>query len=237
MKTPDLVCIGHVISEMIYFPNAVKGPFLGSPPAYCSVAASRQNTKTGLSTKIGSDMPQGLLQPLIQAGVDVTGIQTTDRTTTTELIYNEHGHKEIRYPTKASPITVEDIPKSYHGCRLIYVCPMDNDVLPEDLADIVALGEVSAVDLGGYGGVHMSVANREATALSMTSPAALPSTSISSKPPMKMPRPSSDGMIRTRRHSGCWIAGQMSLSLRSVQRERLSSHGRTDGRYRRCREM
>ena len=164
MKTPDLVCIGHVISEMIYFPNAVKGPFLGSPPAYCSVAASRQNTKTGLSTKIGSDMPQGLLQPLIQAGVDVTGIQTTDRTTTTELIYNEHGHKEIRYPTKASPITVEDIPKSYHGCRLIYVCPMDNDVLPEDLADVVALGEVSALDLGGYGGVHMSVANREATA-------------------------------------------------------------------------
>ena len=109
-------------------------------------------------------MPQELLQPLIQAGVDVTGIQTTDRTTTTELIYDEQGHKEIRYPTKASPITVNDIPKPYHGCRLIYVCPMDNDVLPEDLAKVAALGEVSAVDLGGYGGVHMSVANREAAA-------------------------------------------------------------------------
>ena len=163
-STPDLVCIGHVISEMIYFPDTVKGPFLGSPPAYCSVAAARQNTKTGMSTKIGSDMPQELLQPLIQAGVDVTGIHTTDQTTTTELIYDEQGHKEIRYPTKASPITVKDIPKPYHGCRLIYVCPMDNDVLTEDLADVVALGEVSAVDLGGYGGVHMSVANREATA-------------------------------------------------------------------------
>jgi sugar/nucleoside kinase (ribokinase family) len=116
-----------------------------------------------MSTKIGSDMPHELLQPLIQAGVDVAGIQTTDRTTTTELIYDEQGHKEIRYPTKASPITVEDIPKLYHGCRLIYICPMDNDVLTEDLADVVALGEVSAVDLGGYGGVHMSVANREAT--------------------------------------------------------------------------
>ena len=82
-----------------------------------------------MSTKIGPDMPQELLQPLIQAGVDVTGIQKTDRTTTTELIYDEQGHKEIRYPTKATPITVEDIPKSYHGCRLIYICPMDNDVL------------------------------------------------------------------------------------------------------------
>ena len=163
MSTPDLVCIGHVISEMIYFPDTVKGPVLGSPPAYCSVAAARQNTRTGMSTKIGSDMPHELLQPLIQAGVDVAGIQTTDRTTTTELIYDEQGHKEIRYPTKASPITVKDIPKSFHGCRLIYICPMDNDVLTEDLADVVALGEVSAVDLGGYGGVHMSVANREAT--------------------------------------------------------------------------
>jgi len=162
--TPDLICIGHIISEMIYFPNAVKGPFLGSPPAYCSVAAARQGTKTGLSTKIGSDMPQDLLQPLIQVGVDVTGIRMANQTTTTELIYDNQGHKEIRYPNKASPIKIEDVPKSYHGCRLIYVCPMDNDVRVEDLADVVALGQVSAVDLGGYGGIHMSIANRRATA-------------------------------------------------------------------------
>ena len=158
---PDLVCVGHVISEMIYFPDGVKGPFLGSPPAYCSVAASRQGTATGVSTKIGSDMPQDLLQLIIDAGVDITGVQTGDRTTTTELIYDENGNKEIRYPSKATPINAEDIPESYHGCRLIYLCPMDNDVLPEDIADVVALGQTSAVDLGGYGGVHMSKANRD----------------------------------------------------------------------------
>ena len=33
---------------------------------------------------------------------------------------------------------------------------------PEDIADVAALGHTSAVDLGGYGGVHMSKANREA---------------------------------------------------------------------------
>jgi sugar/nucleoside kinase (ribokinase family) len=147
---------------MIHFPNDIKGPFLGSPPAYCSVAAARQGTAIGLSTKIGPDMPQDLLQPLIKAGVDIAGIQIADRTTTTELIYNDQGHKEIRYPTKASPIKVEDIPESYRGCRMIYVCPMDNDVLLNDLAHVVALGQVNAVDLGGYGGVHMSLANRQA---------------------------------------------------------------------------
>ena len=163
-STPDLVCVGHVISEMIYFPDGVKGPFLGSPPAYCSVAASRQGTATGISTKIGPDMPQDLLQLIIDAGVDTAGVQTRDRTTTTELIYDENGNKEIRYPSKAPPINAEDIPESYHGCRLIYLCPMDNDVLPEDIADVVKLGETTAVDLGGYGGVHMSKVNRDAVA-------------------------------------------------------------------------
>ena len=162
--TPDLVCVGHVISEMIYFPDGVKGPFLGSPPAYCSVAASRQGTATGISTKFGADMPQDLLQLIINAGVDITGVQTRDRTTTAELIYDENGNKEIRYPSKASPINAEDIPDSYRGCRLIYLCPMDNDVLPADIANVVALGRTSAVDLGGYGGVHMSRANRDAVA-------------------------------------------------------------------------
>lgn len=160
--TPDLVCVGHIISEMIHFPHDVKGPFLGSPPAYCATAAARQGTATGLVTKIGSDFPQGLLQPLRDAGVDLTGLQTGDRTTTTELIYDAQGHKEIRYPTKASPITAEDIPSSYHGCRMVYVCPMDLDVLPEHLAGVAALGRVSAVDLGGYGGVHMSKTTRAA---------------------------------------------------------------------------
>ena len=161
-STPDLVCVGHVISEMIYFPDGVKGPFLGSPPAYCSVAASRQGTATGVSTKIGPDMPQDLLQLIIDSGVDISGVRTGDRTTTTKLIYDTKGDKEIRYPSKASTIQAEDIPESYRACRIIYLCPMDNDVLPEDIADVAALGQTSAVDLGGYGGVHMSTANREA---------------------------------------------------------------------------
>ena len=92
----------------------------------------------------------------------MTGVINAGRTTATELIYDERGDKEIRYPAKADPINARDIPVPYHGCRLIYVCTMDNDIQPEDLADVVALGEESAVDLGGYGGVHMSKAHRQA---------------------------------------------------------------------------
>jgi len=154
--TPDLVCVGHIVQEMIHFPDRVAGPVLGGPPAYCSVAAARQGTCTGLVTRIGADMEQTLLDPFLEAGVDTTGLDCSGVTSRSELIYSENGNKEIRYPAKAAPLKVADVPRSYHDCAMLYVCTMDNDVLPEDLADVVSVGRCSAVDLGGYGGVHMS---------------------------------------------------------------------------------
>lgn len=162
VSKPDLVCIGHIVQEMIYFPDEVKGPVLGSPPAYASVAAAMQGTKTGVVTKIGPDMPDELLKPFIEAGVDTCGIIMTGRTTATELIYDKNGNKEIRYPSKADPIVAGDVPQLFRDCRMVYICTMDNDVTPNDIPAVVALGELSAVDLGGYGGVHMSKANRKA---------------------------------------------------------------------------
>ncbi|MBI4585857.1 MAG: carbohydrate kinase family protein [Planctomycetes bacterium] len=164
VPVPDLVCAGHIVREMIHYPQEVKGPFLGGPPAYCAVAASIQGTVTGLVTKIGPDMPRELLDPLDQAGVDLRGLGRSTQTTASELIYDLKGNKEIRYPGKAGPIGASDVPEGYHGCRLIYVCTMNDDVPVKELVQVAALGRNSAVDLGGYGGVHMSKANRAAIA-------------------------------------------------------------------------
>jgi sugar/nucleoside kinase (ribokinase family) len=161
---PGLVCVGRIVREMIYFPGETRGPVLGSPPAYCSVAAARQGTRTGIVTKIGPEMPPYLLQPIIEAGVDTAGLLVSEHCTCSELIYDENGEKEIRYPSFSDPITATDIPQSYQGCGILYVCTMDNDVLLPDLAGVVAAGQISAVDLGGYGGVHMSLRNRKAVA-------------------------------------------------------------------------
>jgi sugar/nucleoside kinase (ribokinase family) len=115
---------------------------------------------TGIITKIGPDMPQELLQPIIQSGVNTGGILLSERSTASELIYDSQGNKEIRYPSMSDPLRPVDVPPSYQGCGLIYVCPMDEDVLLPDLGDMVTHGRMSAVDLGGYGGVHMSKARR-----------------------------------------------------------------------------
>ena len=114
-STPELVCAGHIVREMIHFPDGVKGPFLGSPPAYSSVATARQGVRTGLVTKIGPDMPEELLAPFAEAGVDTSGIIEGDRTTGSELIYDKDGNKEIRYPSKAEPIKAEEIPNEFKG--------------------------------------------------------------------------------------------------------------------------
>ncbi|RPI86258.1 MAG: carbohydrate kinase family protein [Chloroflexi bacterium] len=157
---PALLCVGRIVKEMIHFPDQVKGPVLGSPPAYCSVAAARQGTVTGIVTKISPEFPEDLLQPIIRSGVDTTGIIMGNKLTASELIYDAQGNKEIRYPSMSDSIRAEDIPGAFEGSGLIYVCPMDEDVCVEDLAGVVAKGQSSAVDLGGYGGVHMSKVRR-----------------------------------------------------------------------------
>ena len=160
VEKPDLVAAGHIVQEMIYFPDRTVGPVLGSPPAYSLVAAARLGICTGIVTKVGRDFPDNLLEVFKQAGVDTQGIVVCEKSTCSELIYRSDGSKEIRFPSRASPITADDFPASYRGCRMVYVCTMEDDVPVDELGRVAALGQVSAIDLGGYGGVHMSKQRR-----------------------------------------------------------------------------
>ena len=154
--SPDLVLLGHIVKEMIYFPDRTLGPVLGSPVAYGSVVAGRLGEKVGIVTVIGTDMPSELLQPFRDAGVDTRGmvIKEGNHTSLSELIYYESGNKEIRYPQKAPPIQFEEMPAKYLEARIFYVATMDHDVSLETMRQLYALGGKLAIDLGGYGGAH-----------------------------------------------------------------------------------
>jgi len=153
---PDLVLLGHIVKEMIYFPGRTLGPVLGSPVAYGSVVAGRLGEKVGIVTTIGTDMPDELLQPFRDAGVDTRGllIKPGNWTTASELVYYESGNKEIRYPQKAPAIRFKDIPLEYHKARVFYVATMDRDVPLETIRLLRSLSATLAIDLGGYGGAH-----------------------------------------------------------------------------------
>ena len=153
---PDLVIIGHIVKEIIRFPDRTIGPVLGSPVAYGSVLAGRVGVNVGIVSIIGSDMPGELLQPFHEAGVDTRGltILAGNQTTSTELIYDIAGHKAIRYPHKAPAIDFDAFPPAYHDARMVYVATMDWDVPLSTIEQLRTLSAQLAIDLGGYGGAH-----------------------------------------------------------------------------------
>src|SRR5215472_18093232 len=95
----QLVTIGHVLCETIVYSNGSrKGPVLGSPAAYAGAVAARLGVTAGIVTKAGTDISPELLQPLRDAGVDLSGVDSGSAVTTTnELVYAPDGSKELKY--------------------------------------------------------------------------------------------------------------------------------------------
>jgi fructokinase len=153
----DIITVGRIVSEKIYRNNEIIGPVLGGPPAYSVVTASKQNKRTGIVSKIGNDFPKNLLNIFKINNIDTNGINTNDISTFTKLIYNKDGNKEIIFPSLSSSISIKNVPSEYKDCKMVYVCTMEDDVKIKDLEMISKIGTYSAIDLGGYGGVHMSM--------------------------------------------------------------------------------
>ena len=154
---PELVMMGHVVHETIQFPDREISGLLGSPVAYSSVVAAKLGAKVGIVTKIGRDMPQNLLKPFYEAGVDMEGVIIGDKTTNSLLVYDKEGNKNIYYPQKAQEIFFVDVPQNYLAAKIIYICTMDRDVPLETMIELRKHNLTLAIDLGGYGGAHSRI--------------------------------------------------------------------------------
>ncbi|MBA7602665.1 ATP-dependent 6-phosphofructokinase [subsurface metagenome] len=153
--TPELVIISHIVNETIKFSDRTVEGVLGSPTAYASVVAGRLGMRTGVVTKIGTDLPPNFLKAFEEANVDTRGIKVEGRNTTHSLlIYDELENKIILYPKKAPPLLFEDIPQEYLGAKIVYICPMDHDVPLKTIKALYKQGISLAADIGGYGGAH-----------------------------------------------------------------------------------
>lgn len=152
---PEIVTVGHVVNETIQFTDRTVGPVLGGPASYTSVAAGRLGRHVGLVTVVGADLPNGLLEPIQAAGVDMQGVRHRGRQTTASLLlYDEKGNKEIRYPQKAGAIRYRDFPVSYRQAAALHIGAMDRDVTEACLSSVAELQSLRSIDLGGFGGVH-----------------------------------------------------------------------------------
>jgi sugar/nucleoside kinase (ribokinase family) len=108
-------------------------------------------------TKIGTDMPRHLFDPLYEAGVDTWGIKREgSESRHSLLIYDERGNKTMQYPKKGKPITFQDIPEEYLTADIIYIAPEEEEIPFSVVEGLSSLEKKLAVDLGGYGGAHCS---------------------------------------------------------------------------------
>ena len=152
---PEIVTVGHVVSENIRFPDRTVGPVLGGPASYTCVVASRLGRRVGLSTTVGADVPAGLLDPIKVAGVDMQGVRRRGPYTTASLlVYDAEGNKEIHYPRKAPAIRYRDLPRTYQQAAAFHIGAMDWDTTAACLARVSELPALLSIDLGGFGGAH-----------------------------------------------------------------------------------
>lgn len=155
---PDLVVAGYMLNERIQFADGrTLGPVLGGPVSYFAVAAARLGVRVGIVAKVGEDMPQDLLQPIYQAGVDTRGLVVEPAGMNNILIYHVDGHKTIEFATKASPLCLQDVPEDYREADIIYAGGANWDPPLAVLRALCRPGTKLAVELGGYGGAHHDV--------------------------------------------------------------------------------
>lgn len=155
MNSIDIVVIGTILKEMIYFADGrVVGPVIGSPVAYSSMVMAAQGIRVGIVTFYGDDMPDiiGELDVLDRRNVMPYAFTTANR-----LIYRNNGEKYVEYIYRTPKIRYEDICEDYLKCKFFKICPMDYEVDLDLIKKLHADGKVVFVDLGGYGGATSDI--------------------------------------------------------------------------------
>ena len=161
-KNFEVITLGNIFNENINFTDRNIGPLLGGTVAYSSVVLGRLGIKVGIVSNAGTDIPITLIDPIMESGVDITGLHIKGdiETNTNILIYDEKGNKQIKYLKKAPKITIKDIPQKYYNTTMVYLCPVDFDILPETIGLIKERVGLIVADLGGFGGAHCSEESR-----------------------------------------------------------------------------
>lgn len=153
----DIITMGHIMKEMILFPNYTVGPILGGASAYSSVVASILGLKVGIVSKIGKDMPLELLEPLYKSGVYIEGLKIEGKhSRISHLIYHNNGTKTMKYIKKGRPIVFSDIPDYFINAKIIYICPQEKEISLKTIKKIFSKNKKIGAELGGFGGAHWS---------------------------------------------------------------------------------
>ncbi len=159
VREMEVVVIGNMVKETIFYPDKTVGPVLGSPCAYTSLALARMGKKVGVVTYYGEDFKEEIDRELRL--VDTAGCRKYHHTTENHLIYQGEEKNRVEYFKVAPVIDCSLIPEEYLKAPVFFISPMHFEVDPDVCRMLKDRGKTVIVDLGGYGGTtsynHFSV--------------------------------------------------------------------------------
>jgi sugar/nucleoside kinase (ribokinase family) len=127
----DVTVVGHFAIDSIFLPSRPH-PFvvLGGSATYTSLVTKRLDATVSIISKVGGDFPEAYMWWLQQEGIDLSGVikLETDQTTRFELKYSKDlSNRTLKLKSKASPITVGDLPNSLHA-KAIHIAPIAGEI-------------------------------------------------------------------------------------------------------------
>ncbi|MCJ7763325.1 carbohydrate kinase family protein [Candidatus Bathyarchaeota archaeon] len=148
----DITVVGHFAIDSISLPSRPHPvSVLGGSAAYTSLATRRLDATTSVISKVGGDFPQAYLWWLQQEGIDLSNVVRleNEQTTRFELKYNKDLSKRtLKLKNKASPITVDDLPKSLHA-KVIHIAPIAGEIAYDAIAKLKKCTEILSLDPQG----------------------------------------------------------------------------------------
>ncbi|MEM3700290.1 MAG: PfkB family carbohydrate kinase [Candidatus Bathyarchaeia archaeon] len=148
----DVVVVGHFAIDSILLPyRQMPYVILGGSAAYVSLTVRRLNAKASVFSKVGEDFPEAYLWWLKEEGIDLSGVTKVKNAQTTrfELKY-DYGflNKTLRLKSRAPPITVEDLPKSFKS-RAVHIAPIADEITYEVAEKLRSNAEILSIDPQG----------------------------------------------------------------------------------------
>ena len=152
IQDSDITTVGHFTIDSISLPSRPHPvSVLGGSAAYTSLATRRLDATASVISKIGGDFPQAYLWWLQQEGIDLSNVVRLEKEQTTrfELKYNKDLTKrKLKLKSKASAITVSDLPKSLHA-KVIHIAPIAGEISYEVVAKLKKCGDIISLDAQG----------------------------------------------------------------------------------------
>ncbi len=145
----DLVIIGNLTIDQNVFGKEQRLE-MGGPPAYGMVAPALGVGKVGIVSNIGHDFPKDYLSQLINAGLDISGINHKNNTTRFVNIYTKDGHRTQEVRTVGDRITSNDIPNRYWDTQWMHISPVLQEVEPSIISKAKQAGATVSVDVQGF---------------------------------------------------------------------------------------